>query len=86
MAIALASCSLVHLPAAAESEENKPEFPPVNFINSNGTGELTSFITMTINGISIKSNTPFPVSGEIPNFILPTPPEPEHKGCGWNPS
>ncbi|MBD2188760.1 hypothetical protein [Pseudanabaena mucicola] len=73
MAIAIASCSLVHLHAVAESDDDKQEFPPVNFINSNGTGELTSFITMTVHGISIKSNTPFPVSGDIPNFTPPAP-------------
>jgi hypothetical protein len=80
MAIALASCSLIHLPAAAESEDDKQEFPPVSFINSNGTGELTSFITMTVNGISIKSNTPFPTSGELPNFTLPEQ-TPQENGC-----
>ena len=58
------ACSVGFI-CAANAQPDTPDtiIPPVNFINSSGTGELNSFITQTINGLSVQTNNPPPVTG-----------------------
>ncbi len=58
------ACSVGFICAAnAQPVTLEDPIPPVNFINSSGSGELNSFITQTINGLSVKTNNPPPVTG-----------------------